>query len=103
MLILSYSIFIVNMLFGLCVKFKVIDSKKFKFLHHVIYFIVMLSLIITTSLTALDKNFVNMFQLLIPLFFLSFMPKFSGHKTAHWQYALVCFVVYTTGFILTLN
>ena len=57
MLTLAYSLFWVNFIYGIAVKFNVFEHKKFKILHHLIYFFVMLSLFITTTFKIYNKKF----------------------------------------------
>lgn len=99
MLTLAYSLFWVNFMYGIAVKFGLLHREKFKFLHHLIYFFVMLSLFITITFEIFYEKWLNTFLLTIVFLLLLSMTRFSGKKSSHWQYAILCNLVYTIIFI----
>lgn len=99
MLTIAYSLFWVNFIYGMAVKFNVFPYKKFKFLHHLIYFFVMLSLFITITFEVYAERFLSSFFLIILFLLLFAMTRFSGKNSSHWQYAILCNIVYTIVFI----
>lgn len=99
MLTLAYSLFWVNFLYGIAVKFNLFDHKKFKVIHHLIYFFVMLSLFISIVYEFYTKKFLSMFLLIILFLFLSIMTRFSGRNSSHWRYAILCNILYTIVFV----
>lgn len=99
MLTLAYSLFWVNFIYGIAAKFNVFHHKKFKNLHHLIYFFVMLSLFIAITFELYAKKFLSAFLLTVQFLLLLAMTRFSGKKPSHWQYAILCNLIYTIIFI----
>lgn len=99
MLTLAYSLFWVNFVYGIAVKFNFFHHKKFRFLHHAIYFFVMLSLFIAILFEFYAENFLSAAMLGFLFMLLLGMTRFSGKKSSHWQYAILCNLIYTTVFI----
>ncbi len=99
MLTLAYSLFWVNFIYGIAVKFNLFHHEKFKFLHHLIYFFVMLSLFITITFEIYAKRFLSSLLLTVLFVLLFLMTRFSGKQSSHWQYAILCNLIYTTLFI----
>jgi hypothetical protein len=99
MLTLAYSLFWVNFLYGIAVKFKLLHNKKFKFLHHAIYFLVMLTLFISIGFEFYYQKFLSASILIFLFVVLLLMTQFSGKSPNHWKYAILCNVIYTTAFI----
>jgi hypothetical protein len=94
MIATAYGIFLVNFLFGLAVGLGIVDSSRFRFVHHAIYFLVMLSLIVATALSigrgeSIAWAFGTMAALLLV------MPRFPGRSRGHALYAVVCLVLYS--------
>jgi hypothetical protein len=99
MLTLAYSLFWVNFLYGIAVKFKLLHNKKFKFLHHAIYFLVMLTLFISIGFEFYYQKFLSVSILIFLFVVLLLMTQFSGKSPNHWKYAILCNLIYTTAFI----
>lgn len=99
MLTVAYSLFWVNFVYGVMVKANIFRHEKLRFLHHAIYFCVMLSLFISIVCELCDKKLVNALVLTFLFFLLLGMTRFSGYKPSHWQYAIFCNVIYTLIFI----
>ncbi len=99
MLTLAYSLFWVNFIYGFIVKFKIFHFKKFRFLHHLIYFFVMLSLFISIIFEIYSKKILSTILLTVIFCLLFLMTRFSGKTQRHWQYAIFCSLVYTIIFI----
>jgi hypothetical protein len=99
MLTLAYSLFWVNFVYGIVVKSNFFHNKKFKFLHHALYFLVMLTLFISISLEFYQQNFLSSGVLMFLFILLLAMTRFSGRSPNHWKYAILCNLIYTTIFI----
>ncbi len=99
MLTLAYSLFWVNFVYGIMVKLNIFHHKKFAFLHHAIYFFVMLSLFIATLYEIYCKNFLGSILLSFLFLLLFAMTRFSGKTSNHWKYAILCNLIYTSVFI----
>jgi len=94
MLKIAYGSFIINFTFGLLVKARIINSRKFHLAHHGIYFVVMATLFAAIAVELLNQGEIP--YLLIGLFGLLFgMTRFSGRSTGHWQYATLCLIIYS--------
>lgn len=94
MIAIAYGIFLLNFLFGLAVRSGVVDSSRFRFVHHGIYFLVMISLIAATAVAAWRGERVawalgTMAALLLA------MPRFPGRSRTHAGYATLCLVLYS--------
>jgi hypothetical protein len=90
---IAYSCFILNFTYGILAKTGIVNAAHFKIIHHAIYFCVMLSLAVAALVEWLDGKFPVL--LLITVGLLLGMTQFSGKTERHWQYALVCFIVYS--------
>ncbi|RFM24430.1 MAG: hypothetical protein D0433_05425 [Candidatus Thermochlorobacter aerophilum] len=90
---IAYACFVLNFAYGILAKTKVINTARFKVVHHIIYFCVIASLIIALLMEYMDGKFPVL--LLITAALLLGMTQFSGKTRRHWQYALVCFFVYS--------
>ncbi len=99
MLTLAYSLFWVNFVYGVAVKLHWLGGKRFRFLHHVLYFLVMLTLFISIAYEFFHKNFLNTSVLIFLFAMLLAMIRFSGKSPSHWKYAIVCNLFYTLTFI----
>ncbi len=94
MLKIAYGSFIINFTFGLLVKARVIDSRKFHLAHHGIYFVVMATLFAAISLDLWNEREIP--YLLIGLFGLLLgLSRFGGRSAGHWQYATLCLIIYS--------
>jgi len=94
MLVAAYSIFIMNLAFGVLVRWRVIDSARFRIVHHVLYFIVMASLLAAVLMafgegSALAWPLAGMAALLLG------MALLPGRGRAHRAYAIFCCAVYS--------
>ncbi len=93
MLVTAYSIFLVNFAFGLSVRAGLIDSARFRFVHHAIYLLVIVSLAATVIVTAVQGGRfwapAGMISLLLV------MPKFRGRGRGHALWASFCLALYT--------
>lgn len=83
-----------NLVFGILVKMRVIDSSRFKVVHHALYFLVMASIIITAAL-AFMMGASNAWPLAAMAGMLLGMALFKGRSRAHWMYAALCSAVYS--------
>ncbi|MCS6989372.1 MAG: hypothetical protein NZM06_07635 [Chloroherpetonaceae bacterium] len=99
MLALAYSLFWANFVYGIVVKFGVFRSERFKILHHLIYFLAMLTLFMSAAYELFLRKFLSGMILLFVFLILLGMTRFSGRSSRHWQYAIFCNFVYTTVFI----
>ncbi len=99
MLTLAYSLFWVNFVYGIVVKFNLFHNKKLRFLHHALYFLVMLTLFISISFSFYQQDFLSAGILVFLFVILLLMTRFSGRSPNHWKYAILCNVIYTTIFI----
>ncbi len=90
---IAYAFFILNFAYGVLAKMKVINTARFKIVHHAIYFCVIVSLILALLMEYMDGKFPVL--LLIMAALLLGMTQFSGKTKRHWQYALICFLIYS--------
>lgn len=95
MLALAYSLFWANFLYGIAAKFELLPTRKFKILHHLIYFLAMLTLFSAMVYEFYSQSALSGMALLFVFALLLGMTRFSGRNPRHWQYAMVCNVVYT--------
>lgn len=91
---IAYGFFTANVLFGLAVATGIIRSKRFRFVHHLLYFLVMLSLGIAAILTA-RQGTVAGYGLLTLFLLLLALPRFKGGSRGHRIYATACFLLYS--------
>lgn len=94
MLIAAYSIFLTNFVFGLLVKSRVIDSRRFRFVHHMLYFLVVASLL-ASAILAFAEGRGSAWFLAGMTGLLLLLPRFRGRSRAHWMYATFCSAVYS--------
>lgn|GEM_PF-997163 len=94
MLIAAYSIFLTNLLFGALVKGRIIDSRSFRVVHHLLYLIVVASLLAATLL-AFMRGRQQAYATGAMAGLLLCMPLFRGRSRGHWIFALVCALLYT--------
>ena len=95
MLITAYGIFLTNALFGLLVKLGVIDNGRFRVVHHLLYFLVVVSLMSATLLTFL-RGERGGYAMGAMAGLLLCMPLFRGRSRGHWLFASCCALLYTT-------
>ncbi len=98
----AFLCFLLNFVFGLLVRAGIIDSRRFRVVHTVLYFCAVASL----GLTALAYGIfgpgigaVVCGAMLVPLFFMS---RFPGRSRGHWVHALICAVLYVA-LLLVMN
>jgi hypothetical protein len=91
---IAYSIFLVNFVFGLLVKKRIIDSTRFRFVHHMLYFFVVASLLVATALAFIEGSERRWLQAGMAGLLLC-MPFFRGRSRGHWIYATLCCAVYS--------
>lgn len=94
MLAAAYSIFMVNLVFGILVKTGIIDNSRFRKVHHLLYFLVMASIISAVALAFL-MGASNAWYLADMAGMLLGMSLFKGHSRMHWIYATFCCAVYS--------
>lgn len=90
---IAYGCFLVNFIYGILAKFRIIESARFKVVHHGIYFCVMASIIVAL-LTEFLAGELPIFLMIMAGLLLG-MTRFSGKTSRHWKYALVCFAAYS--------
>ena len=94
MYLAAYFTFLANLAFGVLVKSGVIDTTRFRFIHHALYFVVMASIVIGAILAIgtapLRAGLLGGMTLLLLL-----MPRFRGRSRAHWMYATFCAALYS--------
>jgi hypothetical protein len=93
-LLTAYCIFLTNVLFGLLVKIGVIDNRRLRVVHHLLYFLVVVSLLVATLLAFLHRErsgyaMAGMTALLLC------MPLFRGRSRGRWIFATCCAGLYT--------
>lgn len=93
-LTIAYGFFLANYLFGISVAAGLVRSKRFRFLHHTLYFLVMLSLGIAAIVAALHNTLLG-YGLIALFLLLLIMPRFTGISRGHRIYATVCFLLYS--------
>ncbi|MCS7013191.1 MAG: hypothetical protein RMI34_02270 [Chloroherpetonaceae bacterium] len=89
---IAFSCFLVNFLYGILAKLRVVDAARFKVVHHVMYFFVMASLVAAVSLEIYERGVPV--PLLVMVVALLGMTRFSGKSSWHWRYAVLCLVMY---------
>lgn len=90
---IAYSFFVVNFTYGILAKSQIINTIRFKAVHHGLYFCVMVSIIAAIVVEFLSGEFPMLLILMAGLLF--GMTRFSGRTARHWQYALFCFLAYS--------
>lgn len=83
-----------NLVFGILVKMRVIDSSRFRTVHHLLYFLVMASIILAAAIAFL-MGASNAWYLADMAGMLLGMSLFKGHSRGHWIYASLCCAVYS--------
>ncbi|MDW8466672.1 MAG: hypothetical protein RML35_11045 [Chloroherpetonaceae bacterium] len=73
---IAFSCFLVNFLYGILAKLRVVDAARFKVVHHVMYFFVMASLVAAVSLEIYERGVPV--PLLVMVVALLGMTRFSG-------------------------
>lgn len=91
----AYALFLANFTFGILVRTGVVPPVRFRRIHHLLYFAVIISLAaaVVTEVLLYNRFAIapaGVFCLLLA------MPLFRGHSRAHTLYAVLCFVAYTT-------
>ncbi len=94
MLIAAYSIFLANFLFGALVKSRIIDSRSFRIVHHLLYLLVVVSLLVATLL-AFMRGRHQAWGTGAMAGLLLCMPLFRGRSRGHWIFAILCALLYT--------
>lgn len=93
-LTIAYGFFLANYLFGISVATGLVRSKRLRFLHHTLYFLVLLSLGIALLLALLHGTLLG-YGLIVLFLLLLVMPRFKGRSRGHRIYATVCFLLYS--------
>jgi hypothetical protein len=94
MIYIGFTIFLISFIFGIAVKKNLFNTAKFHFMHHVFFFLVILSAVLTALQMRFDGNHGAWFMILM-VFLLLGMRFFLGRTPQHWKYATFCLIVYT--------
>lgn len=93
-LIVAYGVFIANYLFGVCVGTGLIRTGRFRFVHHLLYFLTMFSLGMVALLALWRGDGAGYLSLALFVLLLG-MPRFSGGSRGHRIFATACFIFYS--------
>jgi hypothetical protein len=99
LLAVAYTLFLLNFAFGIAVKLKIVDSSRFRYVHHGLFALVIISL-----LAAILADVVSTGSIPWPLaglvIMLLLIARFPGSTAPHPLYATICLIVYTLAVIL---
>ncbi|MBS1911556.1 MAG: hypothetical protein JST22_06195 [Bacteroidetes bacterium] len=95
MLGIAYATFLANFVFGLLVKMRAIRTRRFRFVHHLLYALVMGTILTATALAVVRASWPTALWPGIMALLLLAMPAFRGAGRAHSIFATLCLLLYT--------
>ncbi|HVZ38625.1 MAG TPA: hypothetical protein VHI13_05070 [Candidatus Kapabacteria bacterium] len=95
MLGIAYATFLANFAFGLLVKMHAIRTRRFRFVHHLLYALVMGTIVAATVVAVARASWPAALWPGIMALLLFAMPAFRGAGRAHSIFATLCLLLYT--------